>query len=150
MIINDIKLKSYGLPIGSELQAARLTAAIREAEFGIVKKMIGDDNYRTLAAMQDVAPERAGGDITIAGSSEVKTIAGVDVAIAYIAFACLLRHDVVATTFGSVKKRDEYSTAAETWEAARYYYSYGELWVKELCEAKGWEFSRVNNYFRII
>lgn len=150
MIIDETKLKSYGLPIGGEIQNARLLSAIREAEMAIVKQMIGDDNYRMLSSLAATAPERQGGDITIPGSTDVRTVAGSDAAISYIAMACLLRHDIHATTFGSVKKNDQHSMNVETWDGCRYYYTVGELWIKELCDAKGWNFSRENNFFRKI
>jgi len=147
MIITDTIFKSYGLPIAGEIPAQRLTAAIRDAENLIIRRSIGDANYKLLGEMQPTSEELAGGEIVDA-EGVMHFVVGAHCAISYIAFAYLLSYDVIATNFGSVRKVDDKSEHVNTLPLCRQFLEAGEVWMQELCEAKGWKWKSQNLVFR--
>lgn len=146
MILTTNILRSYGFRIDAGIQDAQLQRAVDEAEQGFAVRYFGQEHYQHLLTLEANDPIIAGGTIpTHDGGSAI--IAGYMKAVAYIAYACLLRHNINATTFGSVRKKDEHSDNVDPWEVARYFESYGRGWFVELAEALGWRPEQTGSYY---
>lgn len=143
MITNAAVLKNIGLPIG-DIKTERIDAAISEAEMTVVKTAIGDDNY---IALHDEGGNWMNGGVVTGEDGRFHYIGGFAAAISYIAFAHLLRHNLVATAFGTVQKQDEHSSHPDILEEAKYYYHTGWTMLRDCCAAKGWKINNVTNYF---
>lgn len=126
-----------GLNIGSEIPPAKLTAAINEAELSVIKPAIGDTAYIAALAMQATDPLVQGGQTTDQHGDTVY-VAGLKKAAGYIAFACLIRHTMQSTNFGTVQKNDGHSTNTDPWEWARYNFGVGTRFLREVAAAAGW------------
>ena len=146
MILTPTELLAMGLNISTEIPQTKVAAAIEEAELSILKPAIGDTNYIALLGMQSNDPAIAGGQYTKADGTVV-FLAGVKKAAAYLAFACLLRHNISATVFGSVQKTDEHSQNADPWEWCRYNFQVGASYLREVAAALGWKANLGDTYF---
>lgn len=137
MILTPTELVNMGLNIGSEIPPAKLTAAITEAELSVIKPAIGDTAYIAALALQATDPLVQGGQ-TVNPKGETVYVAGLKKAAGYIAFACLIRHTMQSTNFGTVQKNDEHSTNTDPWEWARYNFGVGTRFLREVAAAAGW------------
>ena len=137
MILQPIDLLSMGLNIGSEIPQTKLAAAIEEGELSVVKPAIGDDAYIAALALASTDPLLIGGQATDQQGKQV-FLAGLKKAVGYIAFACLIRHTMQSTNFGTVQKNDEHSTNTDPWEWARYNFGVGTRYLREVAAAAGW------------
>lgn len=137
MILTPNELVSMGLNIGSEIPQTKLQAAIEEGELSVVKPAIGDDAYIAAAGLGSTDPLLIGGQTTDQQGNDV-FLAGLKKAIGYIAFACLIRHTMQSTNFGTVQKNDEHSTNTDPWEWARYNFGVGTRYLREVAAAAGW------------
>lgn len=137
MILQPIDLLNMGLNIGSEIPQAKLTAAIEEGELSVVKPAIGDDAYIAATGLASTDPLLIGGQTTDQQGNQV-FLAGLKKAMGYIAFACLIRHTMQSTNFGTVQKNDEHSTNTDPLEWARYNFGVGTRYLREVAAAAGW------------
>lgn len=135
MILTTEILLSFGLPIDRGIPTAALETAITNAEVTTVIGAIGVDHYNTVAALDSDDPLLCGGTV------EGVPVAGYNRAAAHLAFAHLLVGvDTQATAFGSVKKKDDYSDAADWFRASKYHERTGLAFLKQLCDVEGWEY----------
>lgn len=133
MIVTGNELINSGVAnISSEIDPAKIENAINNAEF-VVKDKLGDTLF--LGFLNGTAD-----DISVlleGGEYQGRYIVGLKRAIFNLAVAFLLRTDVAATIFGSVRKKDEYSDN-QTFETindyGRFYFTLGETYLNEICE----------------
>lgn len=137
MILTPNELVSMGLNIGSEIPQAKLQAAIEEGELSVIKPAIGDTAYIAALSLQQNDPLLIGGQATDPDGGAVY-VAGLKKAVGYIAFACLIRHTMQSTSFGTVQKNDDHSTNTDPWEWARYNFGVGTRYLREVAAAAGW------------
>lgn len=143
MITNAAIIKGLGLPIG-DITVARIDSAVMEAEMAVVKPAIGDANY---IALYDETGNWMNGGVVTDPAGNSRYVAGFANAISYIAYAHLLRHNLVATVFGTVQKQDEHSSHPDPWEEAKYYFTEGWQMLRDCCAAKGWPIINNTNYY---
>lgn len=146
MIVTATELINSGVAnISSEIDEAKIENAISNAEMFVVKDRLGDALY--LGFLNGTAD-----DVLLDGGEyQGRYIVGLKRAIFNLAVAFLLRTDVAATIFGSVRKKDEYSEN-QTFETiddyGRFYFTLGETYLKELCEVlNAPQKPYYNNYF---
>ena len=135
MILTKDEFNSMGFRASTEIQGAYIEQAISEAEMYLLKGMLGSAVLIELASTDHDAVVMKGGvmgDMVTPGMLK---------AIGHLAYSCLLRHDIIATAFGSRSKTDEHSVAKDPWDAAKYNETIGRQYVREIATAKGWSFT---------
>lgn len=120
--------------------------AIKEAEYFYVKERLTDALYAKFdrESSEELIPLRNGGYV------ENKYFAGLKFAIAHIAYAYLLRQDLVSVRYGTVNKIEESSTPAgqeHIYTVARYNQTIGDAALREICQYFGVPWSTTNDYF---
>lgn len=132
MIVTANELINSGVAnISSEIDTAKIENAINNAEHFIIKDRLGDTLFAGF--LNGTADEV----LLNGGEYQGRYIVGLKRAIFNLAVAFLLRTDVAATVFGSVKKKDEYSenqSFDSITDYARFYFTLGETYLNELCE----------------
>lgn len=129
--------------------------AIEEAEFFYIKSVIGDDLYiRYSSTVFD--PGTLEYILLNGGVYNNLFFSGLKRAVANIAFAFLLRMNVNAVRFGTVRKEDENSSNVEEnllYNASKHHFTIGKAYLKEFADyydcdwknANGCQFDEWNN-----
>lgn len=153
MILTTEYLQETGLKLSVDDSVAN--KAIEDAELFYVKSVIGDDNYIRL--LNEPVPESIDYAILNGGVYEGKYYAGLKRAIAHIAYAFLLRMNVNAVRFGTVRKYDENSSNVDErllYSTSKHHFTIGKAYLKEVtsimvgCDwknANGCQFDEYNN-----
>lgn len=140
------QFRSYGFRLDQGIQDAVLLRCIQEAEEWFAVRYFKTDNYLALLSMPADSPVISGGIYTN-GAGEKFVLAGYLKAVAHIAYGALLRDNINATTFGSVRKRDEHSDNVDPWDNAKYHDTIGRGWLHDIAVAMGWSVGSTGSYF---
>lgn len=138
MLITINELLDSGLPISDEISDAKLMYAINTAELYIIKPRLGDQKYlEILDQPSEYAAVINGGVVEREEHGETKYyyLNGLKRAMYELSFAYLLFNDITATIFGSVRKKDDYSTNVgreDLFLAAKMHYEIGLAYIKEV------------------
>lgn len=156
MILNSDYLINKGFKVSVDEEI--IDKAIFDAEIFYVKSVIGDANYIRLST----GPVPVGTDDDIAlngGVKDNKFYAGLKQAIANITYAFLLRDNVNAVRFGTVRKYDDNSSNVDEtllYNTSKHYFTIGKAYLKEVFDlldgcsfnnANGCQFDEFNNLF---
>ena len=150
MIITANELLNSGLPISDEISTSTLNDAIMTAESMIVLPRLGDSLFTDIELNpEDYDVILNGGlmteELVIDGSDDssedlalVARFSGLKFAEYHLAFAVLLTNTVVATTFGTVVKKDDYSDAAGADRIERLARQHTAIGMKAIQEITDW------------
>lgn len=151
MIITANELLNSGLPISDEISTNTLNDAIMTAESMIVLPRLGDtlftdiefnpEDYVVVLNGGLMTKELVIGDESDDSSDDLAIVArfsGLKFAEYHLAFAVLLTNTVVATTFGTVVKKDDYSDAAGAERIERLARQHTAIGMKALKEITDW------------
>ena len=150
MIITASELLNSGLPISDEISTNTLNDAIMTAETMIVLPRLGDTLFSDIEFNpEDYDVVLNGGlmteELVIDGSDDdsedlalVARFSGLKFAEYHLAFAVLLTNTVVATTFGTVVKKDDYSDAAGAERIERLARQHTAIGMKAIQEITDW------------
>lgn len=108
MIITIDELLGCGLQISEELSNERLQMAIYTAEQYVVKPRLGDEMYLAITDDPESYYYVINGGIVTKDDKDIY-LAGLKQAMYHLAYAFLLRDNLVVTVFSTVRKTDEYS-----------------------------------------
>lgn len=152
MIITVNDLLNSGLPVSEELSDERLQNAITTAEQYIVKPRLGNEMFVDIITEPEEYTVLLDGGIYELPDGKQTYITGLCAAVKELAYACLLRESIMATTFGSTRKKDDYSDAADEdtlYNVARYHTEIGMAYLKEVTDALNIDNSGklLNNWF---
>lgn len=126
-------MMSYGFRIGNDVRRETVELAIETAEQYYLKPSIEASAYEAIREMDDTAVLLSGGlYVDSAGGSHF--IVGLKKAVAFVAYAELLRMNINATTFGSVQKNDDYSQNVNPSEHIKYFITVGLQYMREACD----------------
>ena len=145
MILTRETLKNQGLKIDIGLTDNELDKVINDAELLVVVPMIGFHQYGQILGYSESDPRLVGGGYT--KGDETFYIAGLHRAISYIAYAYLLLDDICASSFGSVRKKDDYSENVDAYEEARRHFASGIEHIRQLANIEGWNVNAVSTPF---
>ena len=101
MLITTTDLLNSGLPVSEEISDDKLERAIKTAENFILKPRLGALYVTIITEPSEYATILDGGIYTLPDGSEVY-LSGLCEAAKELAYACLLRDNLAATTFGSI------------------------------------------------
>lgn len=151
MIITTTDLLNSGLPVSEEISDEKLERAIKTAEQFLVKPRLGALYVTIITEPSEYATILDGGIYTLPDGSEVY-LSGLCEADKELAYACLLRDILAATTFGSVLKKDDYSDQSDEERlnaVARYHTEIGLAYLKEVTDVLGIDNTGLwlNNWF---
>lgn len=138
--------KSYGFRIDAGIPDVVLERCIEEAQQWYAARYFKSDNYMTLVNTSNDDPIMKGGVVTNTKGKQV-IIAGFLKAAAHIAYACLLQDYGVASTFSTVRKKDDHSENIDPWDLCKYHDTIGRGWMREVAEVKGWSQGETGGYF---
>lgn len=151
MIITANELLNSGLPISDEISTNTLNDAIMTAESMIVLPRLGDtlfteieynpEDYDVILNGGLMTEELVIGDESDDSSDDLAIVArfsGLKFAEYHLAFAVLLTNTVVATTFGTVVKKDDYSDAAGAERIERLARQHTAIGMKAIQEITDW------------
>lgn len=156
MILTVEDLIDSGLKVSVDSKNAQL--AIEDAELFYVKSVLGDSNY-----IHFNEPVEEGSDdwkIIHGGVVNDIFVPGLKKAISHIAFAFLLRMNVNAVRFGTVKKDDNNSSNVDEttiYSTAKHHFTIGKAYLKNTCQlipgssfknANGCQFDEFNNLMK--
>ena len=148
MIIDiDYMLQDSGFAIDADDK--KVSLAIQQGE-GVDVAMMLAENYAVLCDLAVDSPY----DVRIAGGiytderGHRRYIAGAKTAIAHIVFAWLLSNNIASTTFGSVRKKDDYSDNVDPFTLCRQYYTIGRQMLRDLCSVMGWKLHQGVGYYK--
>lgn len=113
------------------------TSLMLGSNYPVLRQLAEDDPYNTLIT---------GGLVTDVEGNAVYT-EGARQALACISFAWLLSNNIASTTFGSVRKTDDYSENVDPFAICRQYYAIGKQMLRTICESQGWKMYRGLGYF---
>lgn len=127
MITNVNGFRNSGFRIDSGIKDTSLMLSLNYAEKVILLHMIGATQLANAQALAPTNELIAGGDQSI----------GLAMALYYIAYSHLLLSDVMASTFGTVKKISEDSQPADGWRYAKMCEDVGKRGIVQFCENFG-------------
>ena len=153
MILQPQEMIDFGLKISAD--DIELENSIFDAENFYVKSVIGNNHYISLQGELD--PTTKAYVLVNGGTWNGLCFAGLKRAIANIAYAFLLRENVNATRFGSIRKYDENSSNIDEnllYNAAKHHFTIGKAYLTEITQeldgcdwkkANGCQFDEFNN-----
>lgn len=112
MIIDYNYLLNFGFDISDEISEQKLNRAIKIAENYIIKPRLGYELYMDIIDDPTQYETVLNGGV-LADEDRATYVSGLKEAEANLAYGILLRLNVNATTFGSVQKKDDYSSNAD-------------------------------------
>lgn len=148
MIITINQLLNSGLDISEELSDYKLTMAIQTAEQYIVKNRLGELYSEIEANPTEYYTTINGGTVTI--DDKEYNVTGLKYAIYHLAYSYLIRQNITSTIFGSVQKKDDYSSnvnGTEIKDFAIYHNEIAMAYLNEIATAYGCEKPKYNNNY---
>ena len=127
MITSVAHLRSAGYRIDMGVTDAVLQRCIEYAERLWLREAIGTTALVAAQALPANDPLIKGDD----------TFSGLLRGLEYIAVSHLLMDDVFASTFGTIRKKDDNSVNADPWEVAKRYETIGRTIVRQYSEKVG-------------
>lgn len=147
MILTYNEIMALGFRIGTDIKQATVELAIEAAELYYLAPSLTDDQYNAILALDGDNALIAGGTYTD-DDGGTHVVAGLKKALAYIAYAELLRMNINATTFGSVQKNDEFSTNVDPKEQIHYFLAVGLQYMRKVCDLLGYKMQSVTGVGR--
>lgn len=132
-----------GLRMDTNLPDAVFNNAIQEGALFHAKALLGEKHFNEALSFEGALLN--GGEVDDP-KGETHFIAGLKTTLVYFAYVSLLRHNIVATSFGSVQKTDEYSTNVNPMEQIKYFETIARQFLREIAECKGWRL-QTGGYF---
>ena len=111
MYIDTDYLLDFGFEISDEISIGKLERSIKTAEQYIIKPRLGYELYADILDSPTAYETALNGGILTKDDKEYH-VAGLKEAEAHLAYGVLLGENINATTFGTVKKTDDYSSQA--------------------------------------
>ena len=136
MILDYTHIMAMGFRIGRDIPQATVELAIETAEMYYVKPSVDTETYETLITLESDSPLLVGGEYTDSKGGK-HYVAGMNKALAHIAYAELLRMNINATTFGSVQKTDDSSENVNPAANIKYHLAVGLQYAREVVVALG-------------
>lgn len=142
MLITPTELRSAFPTIDRGITDDRLNGIIDRAELYILKRCMGDEAYMGLLSLENTSPILVGGAYTDV-TGKAYFLAGIRKALIHLSYAELLVENIVSTTFGTVKKKDDYSEAADPFLLAKRMQAVGLQYIREVCSATGVKYIKI-------
>lgn len=139
MILTYSDLMGYGFRIARDVPQATVELAIETAELYYLQPSLSGADFCALRDMDATAVLISGG-LYVDSDDNSHFIAGLKKGLAFVAYAELLRMNINATTFGSVRKTDEYSENVDPSANIKYCLSVGLQYIREVCELAGYKY----------
>lgn len=154
MILSPDEFINFGLKMS--VDEPTLLRALEDAELFYIKSVIGDTNYINYST-NTFTPDSMEYVILNGGIYDNHYYAGLKRAVANVAYAFLLRMNVNATRFGTVRKYDDNSSNVDEtllYNTTKHHFTIGKAYLKEVCylldgcdwsKANGCQFDEFNN-----
>lgn len=149
MILTPQSLQQFGFRVSAD-QDLQVALAIESAEMFSLKGSIGDALYHSIDTARQSDADQKYYNARKGGTFNGHTFAGIEKALAHLAYSNLLRDNLNATRFGAVKKTSDDSQLASSEdlrEVAMYHATIYRHYLRDVCEYIGVEIESTNTYF---